>query len=100
MNIRWNFHFLPSDHDFADSFLKRKNIRKDDLIIGFHPGSATLKNQANRRWEPEKYAELGRRLIKNNNAKILVFGGPEETELKNDIVESNQSEECNLSFPQ
>ncbi len=87
------FPLFPSDHDFAESFLNEKSIGKDDLIIGFHPGSATLKNQANRRWEPEKYAELGRRLIKNNNAKILVFGGPEETELKNVIV--NQIDQKN-----
>ena len=87
------FSLSPSDHDFAESFLKEKNIGKDDLIIGFHPGSAILKNQANRRWEPEKYAELGKRLIKNNNAKILVFGGPDETELKNSIV--NQIDQQN-----
>ena len=67
-------------------FLKNLNIDDQDLVIGFHPGSATLKNQANRRWEPEKFASLGKRLIEKYNAKILLFGGPTEDELKQNIV--------------
>lgn len=80
------FPLTDSDYDFANMFLNEKNIDIRDLVIGFHPGSATLKNQANRRWEPEKFASLGRRLIEKHNAKILLFGGPSEDELKREIV--------------
>jgi heptosyltransferase-2 len=69
----------------AQKFLSENNISKDDLVIGFHPGCATLKNHIKRRWEPEKFAGLGKKLIDEKHAKILVFGGPEETELKNTI---------------
>jgi heptosyltransferase-2 len=55
------------------------------LVIGFHPGCATLKNHIKRRWEPEKFAELGKRLIRENNSKILIFGGNDEQELKSEI---------------
>ena len=80
------FPLTDSDYNFANAFFKEKNIDAQDLVIGFHPGSATLKNQANRRWEPEKFASLGKRLIEKYNAKILLFGGPTEDELKQNIV--------------
>lgn len=67
---------------YAEKFLKESSFSSDDLIIGFHPGCATLKNHAKRRWETEKFAKLGNILIHDLNAKILIFGGPDELELK------------------
>ncbi|MCK7527274.1 MAG: hypothetical protein MZV64_61550 [Ignavibacteriales bacterium] len=54
-----DFPLIKTDYDFAESLLKKLKIVDQDLVIGFHPGSATLKNQANRRWEPEKICGLG-----------------------------------------
>ncbi len=69
----------------GNKFLIDAGISSNDLVIGFHPGCATLKNHIKRRWEPEKFAELGEKLIKDHSAKILIFGGPEEKELKDQI---------------
>jgi len=69
----------------AQKFFSENKILKDDLLIGFHPGCATLKNHIKRRWEPEKFAELGKKLIDDHHAKILVFGGPDEDELRNQL---------------
>lgn len=66
----------------AQKFFSENNILKDDLVIGFHPGCATLKNHIKRRWEPEKFSELGKKLIDHHHTKILLFGGPDEDELK------------------
>jgi heptosyltransferase-2 len=82
-----DFPLSESDKMFAGLFLKEKGIEEGDLVIGFHPGSATLKNHVNRRWEPEKFSELGRRLIDECGAKVLVFGGPEEDELKKRVAD-------------
>jgi heptosyltransferase-2 len=38
-----------------------------------------------RRWEPAKFGELGKLLINGKNAKILIFGGPDEMELKQTV---------------
>lgn len=86
--------FVLNDDDkkFADDYLKAKSVSNEELIIGFHPGCSALKNHINRRWEPEKFAKLGRKLIKEFNAKIFVFGGPDETRLKNKIVDNIASE--------
>ena len=80
------------DKTYADSFLKENKISDKDFVIGFHPGCATLKNHVKRRWGPEKFAELGKKLIKDKNAKVFLFGGPEEEELKSSIYKMIDSE--------
>lgn len=80
------------DLEFADAYIQRLGIKRDDLVIGFHPGCSTLKNHINRRWEPEKFSALGRRLIEANNARVLIFGGPEEDELKSQVLKGIGSE--------
>ena len=81
------FPLNKEDENYAISYLKNLRIEEGDLIIGFHPGSATLKNHIKRRWEPEKFIELGKKLISEYNSKILIFGGPDESRLKNSINE-------------
>ena len=69
----------------ANKFFNDAGVSADELVVGFHPGCATLKNHIKRRWEPEKFAELGKKLIKDHSTRILIFGGPEEKELKDKI---------------
>ncbi len=80
------FPLNTDDKSFAQSFIESNGIAGNSPIVGFHPGTATFKNQVKRRWEPAKFAELGRRLANKLGAKVLVFGGPDETELKNGIA--------------
>ena len=80
-----DIYLSEDDKIYADNFLERNNIKENEFVVGFHPGCATLKNHIKRRWEPEKFAELGAKLIKEKNAKIFLFGGPEEEELKSSI---------------
>lgn len=78
--------YLSDDNkNFAEDYLNKNNINENDFVVGFHPGCATLKNHIKRRWEPEKFAELGKKLITEKNAKVFLFGGPEEEELKSSI---------------
>lgn len=79
------FPLTKSDEKAADEFLKNYKINLSDLVIGFHPGCATLKNHIKRRWEPEKFAGLAKKLIEEKKAKILIFGGPDEDELKKEV---------------
>lgn len=86
------FPLINQDLKTAEQFLTKNNISNANLIIGFHPGSAVLKNHIHRRWEPEKFAELGKKLIEKHNARVLIFGGPEENELKELISKKINSE--------
>lgn len=79
------FQLNENDLSTASDFLLKSNIISDDIIVGFHPGTSVLKNHIKRRWEPEKFAELSKRLISEYNCKIIIFGGPDEIELKEKI---------------
>lgn len=62
----------------------RINELDEKYLVGFHPGSSILKNHIHKRWDKNKYAELGKRLMKEFNAKILLFGN--EFDLNNEII--------------
>lgn len=84
------------DEKFAKKFLNELGIKENEIVIGFHPGCATLKNHIKRRWEPEKFAELSKRLIANYSARILIFGGPDEKELKEKVRLLINSDKVNI----
>jgi heptosyltransferase-2 len=93
-NYDYDLSFFTDEKskDIARQFIKDNPT--DGIRIGFHPGCNTLKNHEKRRWETAKFADLAKKLINKYNAQILVFGGPEESHLKNKIVESVNSEKC------
>lgn len=70
------------DEKFASEYIAQNNLQ-NKLIIGIHAGCSLLKNHIKRRWEPEKFIQLSKRLIDEKNAHILLFGGSDENELKN-----------------
>lgn len=90
--LKLQIFFSDDDLAFAQNYLNEKNITGNDFVIGFHPGCATLKNHIKRRWEPEKFSILATKLIEKYSAKILIFGGPEESELKKEVRQNITSE--------
>ncbi len=82
------FPLTNEDDLFKEEYLVEAGIDSHDFVVGFHPGCSTLKNHDKRRWESEKFSQLGRLLIGKKNAKILIFGGPEERGLQ-ELVKQN-----------
>lgn len=80
-----NFPLRNDETSFAEKLLLGLGIKEEDKVIGLHPGCATLKNHTKRRWEPEKFSRLARLLIHEFNAKVLIFGGPDEMTLKEKV---------------
>ena len=76
---------LSEEDDEAAGLWLGKNNLKNKLKIGFHPGSALFKNHINKRWNKNKFVQLAKALVEKLNAAVLIFGGPEEQELKNEI---------------
>jgi len=75
--------------EFAKEFSKKNNLKKNDLVIG-------LNTSAGGRWQLkklsiEKTADLADRLNKELNAKIILFGGPEELERNQKIKEKTKT---------
>ncbi|MBV6477741.1 MAG: Lipopolysaccharide core heptosyltransferase RfaQ [Ignavibacteria bacterium] len=75
--------FTENSHDESAADWINKNNTDNRLLIGFHAGSALLKNHIHKRWDKRKFAELGKILIEKYNVRILLFGN--EAELNNEI---------------
>ncbi|GAB1430674.1 glycosyltransferase family 9 protein [Ignavibacteria bacterium] len=71
----------------ASTWLAEHDIDSNTFIVGMHAGSATFKNQINKRWSAKGYADIVRRLSKERDARILLFGGPDEEELNRYIAD-------------
>ncbi len=79
-----------SDIKKAKEFFE--DIKDNKKIVGIHPGSGN--NMKYKRWPIENFLEVSKLLIKNENCKIMVFGGKDEIEageylkniLGNDVI--------------
>lgn len=67
----------------ARKIIEDLNVPPTDTLVGINPGATygTAK-----RWFPERFAELSRKLIADRGAWIAVFGGPGEQELGREIM--------------
>ncbi|MGZ8461029.1 MAG: glycosyltransferase family 9 protein [Candidatus Deferrimicrobiaceae bacterium] len=58
-----------------DRLLREEGIGDADLLIGFQCGASTL----SRMWFPDRFAELGRRLVRaSDHVRIVFTGSPAE----------------------
>ncbi len=57
--------------------LKTAGIVAGRLKVGLFPGASWKLRQ----WMPERFAAIGDRLVEHFNANVLIFGGPQESEL-------------------
>lgn len=80
------FPLTEDDEAFADEYEDKLKFKEHDFVIGMHPGCSTLKNHIHRRWSPENFALLAKKIAVENNAKVLFFGGPDEKELRMEIL--------------
>jgi len=90
------FPISEEEKILAEKYLNEIGVNNKEIVIGFHPGCGILKNHVKRRWEKEKFAELGKKLIKEYSARILIFGGPDESELKENIFSMIESDKANV----
>ncbi len=51
-------------------------------VLGINPGAAY---GSSKRWLPERFADVANWFIKENNGSVLIFGGPSEIEIADEI---------------
>ena len=90
---KYNIEEVPGTKVYISEEIQMKNelwvkseIKNGKKVIGFHAGSSVLKNHIHKRWSKENYIELGKKLIEQDNAFILLFGS--EKDLNSEIKES------------
>jgi len=68
----------------ADHLLKNISSPKDSpLLVGLHPGSAA--DYSWKRWPAENFSYIGKKIAKQHNAHILIFGNSSELKLMKGI---------------
>jgi heptosyltransferase-2 len=65
------------DRSFARKVCESQGVGPHDLVMAFAPGAGALK----RRWPIQRFAELGRLLLCEYDARLAVVGGPEDRHL-------------------
>ena len=84
----------PAEDQGAALRLAGQGITADDFVIGVNPGAAF---GSAKRWYPERFAEVAGRLAGAWNAKIIIFGGPGETDIADGIEQHLAGQCCNLA---
>ena len=74
-----------SDQIFAREWLSSHSLQNNSNVLGIHAGSATVKNQIQKRWSADHYAMLCAMASKELSMDILLFGGPEERNLNEQL---------------
>lgn len=74
--------------------LAAHGMTAEDLVIGINPGAAY---GSAKRWYPDRFAEVAKRLAEEWSARIVIFGGPEETEIAADIEQRLSGAGLNLA---
>lgn len=82
--------FLSEDDKRKSQEWINENNLQNRLLVGFHAGSAVLKNHIHKRWDKEKFAALGNLLLEKYNAKILLFGNEFDLNLEIDELLGGQ----------
>jgi len=79
--------FLPQSREadiWAERFLGEKGIKPGELLIGINPGAF----KQSKRWPESRYAELSDILVKDFEAKVIIFQGPGEDEIVQRVLGS------------
>jgi len=85
---------------WVDNFIEQNRISNKDLIIGVAPcgGEAFGDKAYVKRWPPDKFSLLIRRLIDDYKAKIFIFAGPKEKKETFDILSKIESKKACFEF--
>jgi ADP-heptose:LPS heptosyltransferase len=71
----------PRDDQFVQKLFEERGVAAGATLAGFFPGAS----QPRRRWPLDRFAELAARLEKHDDARIVVFLGPEEAAVAEQI---------------
>ncbi|NLG18502.1 MAG: glycosyltransferase family 9 protein [Fibrobacter sp.] len=97
-NVHLSALFLEKDLSnqklvFPDLFSNAEEKEAEEMLkeslpvrIAVHPGSSAEHGMDIKRWSPERFAALADRICRKLGAEALIFGGPDEKELKTRVA--------------
>jgi heptosyltransferase-2/heptosyltransferase-3 len=72
---------MAAEHNYAHEALVARGVKSDGLKVGLFPGAGWKL----REWMPDRFAALGDRATEHFDAEVLIFGGPDERELVDQV---------------
>ena len=78
----------------AEKMLREKNIDLSRPVIAINPGAT---GGTAKRWFPERFAKLSAKLAKHFGVKVIIFGGPADDALGEDIAKMSGGHCVNLA---
>lgn len=85
---------VPAEELAAAARLAEHGIQPADRILGINPGAAY---GSAKRWYPDRFADVASRLAETYSAKVLLFGGPGETDIAAEIEQRLEGNCVNLA---
>jgi heptosyltransferase-2 len=80
--------------DRAAVILAGHGIQPGDFVLGINPGASY---GSAKRWYPDRFAQVAHRLAGEWSAKVLIFGGPGETDIAADIENHLEGKAANVA---
>jgi heptosyltransferase-2 len=81
-----DFFATAEEHQFAEHWERDKKI-EGRMLIGMHPGASAFKNHAKKKWPEVAFAALIDMLSSElKDSVLLLFGGPEEQDLRRTVM--------------
>ena len=75
-------YLIAEEKKWAEDFLQGKGIG-DNIVVGIAPGASY---GPAKRWMPEGFGEVARRLVDEYEAKVVLFGGKDDRSICNDVL--------------
>ncbi|GJQ63802.1 MAG: glycosyl transferase family 9 [Melioribacteraceae bacterium] len=80
---RYVFNFTDDENEFIESYRADQNISDGDFIVGFNTGCSNL--YPNKKMTVEQHIAIIDKLLQLKKYKIMLLGGPEDTERNSQI---------------
>ncbi|MCJ7582599.1 MAG: glycosyltransferase family 9 protein, partial [Candidatus Aminicenantes bacterium] len=88
-------HTTKSDKQFAEDIFSKKKL-EGKMVIGIHPGSG-IHQAGFKRWPQDRFAQLADWMIDQFQCSVILFGGPAEIEMAENIHKLMQHEPLTMT---
>jgi len=78
-----SFHLTAGDRERAAALLAEAGLAVYAPLVAFHPGAS----KEPRAWHPDRFAELGRRLVAARGGRVILLGSAAEQDLLRRIAD-------------
>ncbi|MEJ2196880.1 MAG: glycosyltransferase family 9 protein [Ignavibacteriaceae bacterium] len=82
-NDEYVYNFTEEEKSFINSYKSKVGITKHDFVIGFNTGCSNL--YPNKKMTIEQHVYLIQKFLDKKKYKLVLLGGPEDTERNNEI---------------